>query len=540
MQVAHDGAIRIDLKNIDPTGGKSAQIKAVNLENGNTYDLGMQNLHNIQEPLLIDLRGQLDQAQLGEVGHDFSIQVVVQSHENGNTVVHDQFNQTLTIANASTGIIKGDETVNEFKHERGGNTAAIQIYQGLGGTDSITLKGFSQNDVAFFNGKNKLDNTTASELGQQAFYGGTVFDSLVLNNGDEIYMQGIENLHFDDVSINLSPRLDDQSREQWNIQAMDVNGAWRFNTGNDNVILASLDTGFAGNADYTPRFHSDLAGVNYRNRWASTSHNTHGHNAMSVMSSAHRGDDVAGIAPDAPLLAYNVYENGMRLHTAIQDALQQRQPHQKVVFQGGIQGNSWWNHSPSRQRRDMEALLESSEEHGFFAIAAGNGGPTGNLTDPLYSQRVSGLAHGSKDFNNIASVGALTYTGTSWKDGVINPTGTDLATYSNRGDGLTLVAPTNSRALADADGTVLTFGGTSAANPNLAGVAALVWSEFSDLSGGELREILTSSATDLGSGGYDHTFGHGLVNAEAAIRRTHALAQNPDLALLWSHQDFLA
>ena len=56
----------------------------------------------------------------------------------------------------------------------------------------------------------------------------------------------------------------------------------------------------------------------------------------------------------------------------------------------------------------------------------------------------------------------------------------------------------------------------------------------------ELREILTSSATDLGSGGYDHTFGHGLVNAEAAIRRTHALAQNPDLASLWSHQDFLA
>jgi len=541
MQVAHDGAINIDLQNITLQGDQRAQVTAVDLETGTTYDLGTQRLHSNQASLLVDLRGQLDQSHIREAGDDFSFTVTIQSHEGGNTIAGDKFSQILTVANASKGIIKGDETVNDFEHERGEETAAIQVYQGLGGTDSISLKGYSRNDVAFFNGKNQLDNASASELGQQAFYGGTVFDSLVLNNGDEIYMQGIENLHFDDVSINLSPRLDDQSREQWNIQAMDVNGAWRFNTGNDNVILASLDTGFTGNADYTPRFHTDLAGVNYRNRWASSSDNTHGHMAMSVMGSAHRGDDVAGIAPDAPLVAYNVYGNGsMLLQTAIQDALQQRQPHQKVVFQGGIQGNSWWNHSPSRQRRDMESLLESSEEHGFFAIAAGNGGPGGNLNDPLYRQRVSGLAHGSKDFNNIASVGALTYTGTSWKDGVINPTGTDLATYSNRGDGLTLVAPTNSRALADADGSVRTFTGTSAANPNLAGVAALVWSEFSDLSGGELREILTSSATDLGSGGYDHTFGHGLVNAEAAIRRTHALAHNPDLASLWSHQDFLA
>merc|ERR1712100_656390 len=221
MQVAHDGAINIDLQNITLQGDQRAQVTAVDLETGTSYDLGTQRLHSNQASLLVDLRGQLDQSHIREAG--------------------DKFSQILTVANASMEIIKGDETVNDFEHERGEETAAIQVYQGLGGTDSISLKGFSRNDVAFFNGKNQLDNASASELGQQAFYGGTVFDSLVLNNGDEIYMQGIENLHFDDVSINLSPRLDDQSREQWNIQAMDVNGAWRFNTGNDNVILASLD-----------------------------------------------------------------------------------------------------------------------------------------------------------------------------------------------------------------------------------------------------------------------------------------------------------
>ena len=81
--------------------------------------------------------------------------------------------------------------------------------------------------------------------------------------------------------------------------------------------------------------------------------------------------------------------------------------------------------------------------------------------------------------------------------------------------------------------------GPAPANPNLAGVAALVWSENTRLKGGELREILIGSAMDLGAGGFDSTFGNGLVNAESAIRRAHALSQNNQLATFWDNQDFL-
>ena len=52
-------------------------------------------------------------------------------------------------------------------------------------------------------------------------------------------------------------------------------------------------------------------------------------------------------------------------------------------------------------------------------------------------------------------------------------TGTELAGYSNAGDGMTMVAPTDSKAI-DENGTISTFGGTSCANPNVAGVAALI------------------------------------------------------------------
>ena len=80
----------------------------------------------------------------------------------------------------------------------------------------------------------------------------------------------------------------------------------------------------------------------------------------------------------------------------------------------------------------------------------------------------------------------------------------------------------------------------SCANPNLAGVAALVWSENSNLDGGELREILISSAMDLEAGGFDNTTGNGLVNAEGATRRAHALDQNAELASFRTNAEFLA
>jgi serine protease len=95
------------------------------------------------------------------------------------------------------------------------------------------------------------------------------------------------------------------------------------------------------------------------------------------------------------------------------------------------------------------------------------------------------------------------------------------------------MAATDSPAM-DKFGNMNFFGGTSAANPNMAGIASLVWSVNSELTGGELRQILIDTAMDLGTLGDDNTFGNGLVNADAAIRRAWALADNFDVANLYS------
>lgn len=62
--------------------------------------------------------------------------------------------------------------------------------------------------------------------------------------------------------------------------------------------------------------------------------------------------------------------------------------------------------------------------------------------------------------------------------------------------------------------------GTSMATPFVAGVAALVWSNAPHLTNEAVRDILEGSARDLGAQGRDPYFGAGLVDAEAAVRRT--------------------
>ncbi len=61
------------------------------------------------------------------------------------------------------------------------------------------------------------------------------------------------------------------------------------------------------------------------------------------------------------------------------------------------------------------------------------------------------------------------------------------------------------------------FSGTSCATPFVAGIAALFWSAFPDLSPTNVLFYLRTNSTDLGAPGYDTTFGWGFPNANALL-----------------------
>lgn len=112
-----------------------------------------------------------------------------------------------------------------------------------------------------------------------------------------------------------------------------------------------------------------------------------------------------------------------------------------------------------------------------------------------------------------------------------------LASYSNFGSTIDVVAPGGQIGNDDnddgmPDGVFSTLGddgsgeienvfgffeGTSMSCPHVSGVVALMLSVNPDLTPKEVKDILTSTAIDLGDPGRDDEFGFGLVDAETAV-----------------------
>ncbi|HJU44750.1 MAG TPA: S8 family serine peptidase [Vicinamibacterales bacterium] len=63
------------------------------------------------------------------------------------------------------------------------------------------------------------------------------------------------------------------------------------------------------------------------------------------------------------------------------------------------------------------------------------------------------------------------------------------------------------------------FDGTSMATPHTTGAIALIWSADPALANSTVEQHLFSTATDLGGAGYDTLYGHGIINASAAVAK---------------------
>ncbi len=451
----------------------------------------------------------------------------------GSTQTTSTSNSQPTIASVSTSstlsgtrILKGTLGADTFTYQPGYKLTVISgngnVDFGSGKRDLLDLSQISSTTVSF----NRAYSTTGG-----VFYnsgnGMGLYDSITLSDGSQILFQGIETIKFANTTVDLSVIPNDPLfNQQWNLHIMDVNDAWRFTTGSNKVLIGIEDTGLG--TDSSGNIHPDLrstivAGNNYLDQSLNFSHGTLTQGVIAAASND--GVGIAGINWNSDVESINVVNSvNYNLATATQALLNQANSKgQHLVVNLSVTGGD---------SSAFDQLIANNQDKALFVIASGNEDKN-SLDSP---------ANLAQKYGNVIAVGA------SWgnSDYYGNPTTSgqriSYANWwgSNYGDGLTLMAPSefvSTSANYNTQSASFDFGyggdygslfnGTSAAAPNVTGVASLVWSADPNLTAVQVKSILSATAYDLGAPGYDTVYGYGLVNADAAVRQAIALARGP-------------
>lgn len=268
---------------------------------------------------------------------------------------------------------------------------------------------------------------------------------------------------------------------EWHLSKIGVTTAWDSTTGAA-VTIAILDSGIdASHPDLAPQL---VAGWNfYANNSDTSDLNGHGTAVAGAAAAAmNNALGVASVAGGAKIMPLRVVDaNGGATGSMVAQALTwaaDRGVRIANISYEGVPGNS----------TVQQAAQYMKSKGGLVIVSAGNAGTNLNLPAETTMIPVS-----ATDANDAV---------TSW---------------SSYGNYVALAAPGLNIWTTTKGGGYAAWWGTSFSSPITAGTAALMMSLRPDLSNAQIESLLYSTATDLGTAGRDVYYGHGRVNASAAV-----------------------
>ena len=325
---------------------------------------------------------------------------------------------------------------------------------------------------------------------------------------------------------------------QW--QDINVQPVWEEGIKGEGINVAVVDDGmYHAHEDLKDNVNSEL---NHDYTGEDDIYNPfdhHGTNVTGMIAARDNDVGVRGVAPRATVYGYNILTPGGTTGLNIVDAMVRN------GVQTAVSNNSWGpfdgpGPSPTfsfwRQAINT-GITEGYDGKGiFYAFAGGNGHLLGD----------------DSNLDEFANTHAVTAVCSVHSEG-------KRAGYSEMGANLWVCAPSNDRpgSLGGARGILTTensdryyhdFGGTSAATPLVAGVAALTRSANADLTWRDIKVILAASAqkNDPTSSGwksgarkhpisstdkyhFNHEYGFGVVNAEGAVALAKRWTNLPEM-----------
>ena len=314
---------------------------------------------------------------------------------------------------------------------------------------------------------------------------------------------------------------------QWHYRGpsgdINIEPAWDIQTGASSVIVAVVDTGVAYEK-YGRLFKQapDLAGTTFVPGHDFVNEDTHpndddGHGthvAGTVAQSTNNGVGTAGVAFDCAVMPVKVLDsNGEGTADWVAQGIRYAADHGAQVINLSLG-------TPTHYVTIEEAVAYAHGKGVTVCAATGNGGAAEVEYPAAYD-------------DYVIAVGATRYDET-------------LSYYSSYGPSVDLVAPggdmnvdQNGDGYADGvlqqtfSGNPRKFGyyffqGTSMATPHVAGTAALLIANGTT-GPDSVREALEKTAKDLGPAGLDDMYGHGLLDAHAAL--TYSAGPVHDVAI---------
>lgn len=265
-----------------------------------------------------------------------------------------------------------------------------------------------------------------------------------------------------------------------NIQA---EKAWERTMGEKSVVVAVIDDGIdAYHTDLKDKIVDPYDVVN-RSPYTLT-RGEHGTHVAGIIGGAMDNSFAGtGVAPKTSIMPLDVFVGDGAYASDVISAIYRAVDHGATIINMSLGS---YNYSSIYQ-----SAINYAHDHGVVVIAA-----AGNDTT---SRR-----HYPSSYDHVVSVASTTSRDSS-------------SYFSNYGSDIDIAAPGSSIYSTLPYNGFGGMSGTSMASPVVAGVAALVKANDPTLTNDEIVERLEGTADDLGTGGWDIEYGHGRVNAAAAL-----------------------
>jgi subtilisin len=281
----------------------------------------------------------------------------------------------------------------------------------------------------------------------------------------------------------------------WNINMVKAPGAWARGITGVGIRVAVLDTGIATHTDLNPISGgiSFVPGVVSYNDG-----NSHGTHCAGIIGARNNSFGVVGVAPACKLYAVKVLSDaGSGMSSWIiagMDWAASQGMHVVSMSLGGLAAPAVAYASAVKRLQDRGTVVVIAAGNSFGSNFPWVNAPGNSII--AGSPNASPVAVGAIDMNKI------------------------IAGFSSRGgqvplwNQVTVVAPGVSINSTVPGGGYGVKSGTSMATPTVAGACALIKQRFPGITPAALKLKLQSTATDLGLGGIDITYGSGLINCD--------------------------